>query len=166
VFQALLFYRFTRNFVRRKSLSKKFILALLPLTMLAILATGCGTTRQLQSITASATPLSTADTIAQTRNLFGVGGSEPIFIIAHYSGGDSEVDVTGEATFVSSNPGVVTVSKGGILEVVGGFCDWVSSTIIDPAQIITVTATFKGQTTIIMVNVNSLAGCPGPTAQQ
>lgn len=147
-------------------MKKKSILALLLVTMLAILATGCGATRQLQSITASSTPLSAGDTIAQTRNLVGIGGSEPVFIIAHYSGGHSSVDVTGEATYVSSNPSVVTVNKSGIVEAVAAFCDWVSTTAVNPAQIITVTATFQGQTTNISVNVNSLAGCPGPTSQQ
>jgi hypothetical protein len=38
------------------------------------------------SITGSSTPLTTGVTIANSRNLFGIGGSEQIFVIANFTG--------------------------------------------------------------------------------
>jgi|SRR5579884_4416518 len=128
---------------------------------------GCGTRRFL-NLVASSTPLSGQSyTVAQTRNLVGIGGTEQVFIIALYSGGNSAIDVTTETTFTSSNPSVVTVSPSGLLEVVAPYCNWISATppVVNQAGIINVTATWEGHTTTIFVNVNSVAGCPGPATQ-
>ena len=138
--------------------------------MCMVMVSGCGATRQLLSITASSTALtsstSTGFTIAQTRELVGLGGSEQIFIIANYTGGNAHTDVTTQATYVSSNPSVVSVNRAGVIEVMSGFCSWVSSTAVDPNLLITVTATFQNMSTNISVAVNSLSNCPGPTTQQ
>jgi hypothetical protein len=164
---------------RRVPVNRRPLLALFAAFLLPFLASGCGgDTRRLLGISASSTPLtSTGYTLAQSRNLVGVGGTEPIFIMANYSGGNSAVDVTSEAEYVSSNPNVVTVGKDGIIELITGACDWIQGVknpnpppaifppAIDLTQQITITATWKNQTTAILVNVNSLEGCAGPPEQ-
>lgn len=149
-------------------MTKRSLAAALAAIVFACLCSGCGGgTRQLLGLTASSTALtSTGFTIAQDRQLFGIGGAEQVFIIANYTGGNAHVDVTTQSTFVSSNPSVVSVSKSGIIEVMSGFCSWVSSTAVDQNLLITVTATFQNMTTNVSVAVNSLANCPGPTTQQ
>lgn len=147
-------------------MTRKSLAAALAAIMLACLVSGCGGTRQLLSITAASTTVSTGGfTVAQTRELVGIGGTEQIFIIANFTGGNAHTDVTTQTKFVSSNPSVVTVNPSGMLEVVAGFCSWSSATAIDPNSVITVTATFQNMTTNIFVAVNSLVGCPGPTTQ-
>lgn len=156
--------------MNRKSLSVLLTACLLP-----FLTSSCGDTRQLLGIVASSTSVSTTNTftLAQSRNLFGLNSSEQIFIIAQYSGGHNAVDVTGATTFVSSDPTIVTVNNAGVIELITGACNWVATTTTNPTPPppdlpaigspgVAITATFENQTTTILVNVNSLAGCPGP----
>jgi len=67
-------------------LNKKSLVTAFAAIALTFLGSGCGTTRKLLSITGSSTPLTTGVTIANSRNLFGIGGSEQIFIIATFTG--------------------------------------------------------------------------------
>ena len=149
-------------------MNKKSLVTAFAAIALTFLVSGCGTTRKLLSITPSSAALTGASgpTIAHSRNLFGIGGAEQIFIIANFTGGNAQEDVTRNTTFVSSNPSVVTVDGAGIITAVSGFCSWADATTIIAGQQIIITATFETQTTQVFVNVNSVAGCPGPTTQQ
>ena len=145
--------------MNRKFLNGKSQLAVFAAILLTCSLSGCGT-RKLLGIQGTGG--------VQSHSIFGIGGTVQLAVTAKYTGGISAVDVTSIATYVSSIPSVVTVSRSGLLTVITGYCDFVPVTppatgfAIDLAKQVQVTATFQGQTTVFFVDVNSQFGCPGP----
>jgi hypothetical protein len=145
-------------------LSKK-ILKLIAFGLLAFVFSGCGDSRELQSI--SINPASP--------NIVGIGGTAQIAVTAHYSN-NKTLDVTRSATYQISAPfgkssfvplSAITIDANGLVEAVNpGACTWtVSGTTpewtytTDPY---TLNVSFDGKTVQGHISVASIAGCCSP----
>jgi hypothetical protein len=129
--------------------------------VLALFLASCGQTYELQSITLS--PVSP--------NLEGIGASQQLTVIAHYSNTKTQ-EVSVKSTYViSSAPGglapmsALAVNTSGIVQAVGAACTWTDAvggdgkTYVYATSAYEVTAMYSGLTTKVFVSVASAAGC-------
>lgn len=87
------------------------------------------------------------------------GGVEPLLVVANFSDGSSQ-NVSGSAMYTSSNPGVVTVSAGGVLQAVGTGTATVQISLNGVVTTLNVTVTPATLTSITLTpaSVNLAAG--------
>ncbi len=87
------------------------------------------------------------------------GGVQQLLVVANFSDGSSQ-DVSGSATYTSSNPGVVTVSAGGVLQAVGTGTATVQISLNGVVTTLNVTVTPATLTSITLTpaSVNLAAG--------